>query len=87
MPGEAKQLPIAKVLSVGEGLRMEVIRKFMPRRSCKFSFQDGSVRPLNVAVGERVLLPEFGGQKIKLGEDEFDLYRDAEFLGKFSSED
>merc|ERR1712241_745177 len=69
LPGEAKQLPIAKVLSVGEGLRME----------------DGSVRPLNVAVGERVLLPEFGGQKIKLGEDEFDLYRDAEFLGKFSS--
>ena len=52
-----------------------------------FIFQDGSVRPLNVAVGERVLLPEFGGQKIKLGEDEFDLYRDAEFLGKFSSEE
>ena len=24
LPGEAKQLPIAKVLSVGEGLRMEV---------------------------------------------------------------
>ena len=52
-----------------------------------FIFKDGSVRPLNVAVGERVLLPEFGGQKIKLGEDEFDLYRDAEFLGKFSSEE
>ena len=42
---------------------------------------------MNVAVGERVLLPEFGGQKIKLGEDEFDLYRDAEFLGKFSNEE
>ena len=42
---------------------------------------------MNVAVGERVLLPEFGGQKIKQGEDEFDLYRDAEFLGKFSSEE
>ena len=45
--------------------------------------KDGSLRPLSVAVGERVLLPEFGGQKIKLGEEEYDLYRDAEFLGKF----
>merc|ERR1711945_16111 len=48
LPGEAKQLPIAKVLSVGTGLRMD----------------SGDMRPLSVAV-----------------EDEFDLYRDAEFLG------
>merc|ERR1711970_179315 len=68
LPGAAKELPIAKVLSVGEGLRLE----------------DGAVRPLNVAVGDKVLLPEFGGQKIKLGEEEYDLYRDAEFLGKFN---
>jgi chaperonin GroES len=68
LPGAAKELPIAKVLSVGEGLRLE----------------DGSVRSLNVVIGDRVLLPEFGGQKIKLGEEEFDLYRDAEFLGKFN---
>ena len=42
--------------------------------------------PLSVAVGEKVLLPEFGGQKIKLNDEEFDLYRDAEFLGKFAEE-
>ena len=50
-------------------------------------FQDGSVRPLNVVVGDQVLLPEFGGQKIKLGDEELDLFRDAEFLGKFYSND
>merc|ERR1711953_892708 len=70
LPGEAKQLPIAKVLTVGEGIRKE----------------DGSLHPLSVNVGEKVLLPEFGGQKIKLGNEEFDLYRDAEFLGKFEDE-
>merc|ERR1711931_191575 len=70
LPGAAKELPIAKVLTVGQGIPME----------------DGSLRPLSVAVGERVLLPEFGGQKIKLGEEEYNLYRDAEFLGKFEEE-
>merc|ERR1712050_463436 len=62
-----KALPIGEVLACGEGFRKE----------------DGSLHPLTVAVGEKVLLPEFGGQKITLGEEEFDLFRDAEFLGKF----
>jgi len=65
-----KTLPIGKILACGEGFRME----------------DGSLHPLSVSVGEKVLLPEFGGQKIKLNEEEFDLYRDAEFLGKFIEE-
>ena len=39
-----------------------------------------------MAVGDKVLLPEFGGQKISLSSEEFDLFRDAEFLGKFVEE-
>lgn len=35
-------------------------------------------------VGDRVLLPEYGGHTVKLGEvDEFHLYRDEDILGKF----
>ena len=33
---------------------------------------------INVAVGDRVLLPEYGGHNVKVGEDEFTLYRDGE---------
>merc|ERR1712173_429582 len=44
---------------------------------------DGEQRPLAVAVGDKVLLPEFGGTKLKLGDDEFLLYRDSEMIGKF----
>ena len=41
---------------------------------------------MSVAVGEKILLPEFGGQKITLGEEEFDLFRDQEIIGKFVDE-
>jgi chaperonin GroES len=30
-----------------------------------------------------VLLPEYGGHSVKVGEDEFTLYRDEDILGKF----
>jgi chaperonin GroES len=38
---------------------------------------------MNVKVGDKVLLPEFGGAKIKLGDDEFQLFRNSELIGKF----
>merc|ERR1712080_15936 len=59
------KLPVAKVLAVGNGIRLE----------------DGNLHPLSVAIGDQVLLPEFGGQKVTIAEEEFQLYRDAEFLG------
>merc|ERR1712242_255134 len=40
-------------------------------------------RPMNVAVGEKVLLPEFGGSKIKLGDEEYQIFRNSELIGKF----
>lgn len=45
--------------------------------------RDGTKIPVNVAVGDRVLLPEYGGHTVKLGEDEYTLYRDEDILGKF----
>jgi len=35
-----------------------------------------------VKLGDKVLLPEFGGIKIKLGEDELYIYKDTDITGK-----
>ena len=38
--------------------------------------------PVGVKTGDTVLLPEFGGQKVKLGDQELFIYRDTDFVGK-----
>ncbi|TYZ60613.1 hypothetical protein PybrP1_004281 [[Pythium] brassicae (nom. inval.)] len=43
---------------------------------------DGTLIPVQSAVGDKVLLPEYGGSLIKLGSDEFHLFRDEDILGK-----
>ncbi|XP_069839668.1 10 kDa heat shock protein, mitochondrial isoform X2 [Dendropsophus ebraccatus] len=43
----------------------------------------GEIRPLDVNVGEKVLLPEYGGTKIVLDDKEYYLFRDSDILGKF----
>ncbi|KAF5839504.1 small molecular heat shock protein 10 [Dunaliella salina] len=47
---------------------------------------DGSLIPVSVKEGDKVLLPEFGGITVKLEEDKtketsYHLYRDDEILG------
>ncbi|XP_042234106.1 10 kDa heat shock protein, mitochondrial-like [Homarus americanus] len=59
-----------KVMAVGEGVRTE----------------SGQVIPPAVAVGDEVMLPEFGGTKITLEEKDFYLFRDSELLAKLKSE-
>jgi chaperonin GroES len=49
--------------------------------------RDGKLIPVNVKVGDRVLLPEYGGHSVKLSsvkeeEDLYVLYRDEDILGK-----
>eukprot|EP00250_Pteridium_aquilinum_P007862 c17495_g1_i1 orf=70-369(+) len=43
--------------------------------------KDGSIIPVLVQEGDTVLLPEYGGNQMKLGEEEYVLYRDEEILG------
>jgi chaperonin GroES len=43
---------------------------------------EGKVIPVVVKIGDTVLLPEFGGQKIKLGEQELFIYRDSEIVAR-----
>jgi len=44
--------------------------------------KDGKRIPLGVSEGDRVLIPQFGGQKITVNEEEFAIFRDAELLAK-----
>jgi chaperonin GroES len=46
----------------------------------------GKTIPMNVKVGDNVMLPEYGGMEVKFGDSasEMFLYREHDILGKFS---
>jgi len=49
--------------------------------------ENGKNAPMNLKVGDKVLLPEYGGTKIEMGDvsesvEKF-LYREMDILGKF----
>jgi chaperonin GroES len=39
--------------------------------------------PLTVKEGDKVLLPEYGGQKVEIENKEYFLFRDSDILGKW----
>jgi chaperonin GroES len=43
---------------------------------------NGKIVPLALKVGDTVMLPEFGGQKVKLAEQELYIYRDTDIIAK-----
>ena len=47
--------------------------------------KDGEVKPVNVNIGDQVLLPEYGGTKVEIDDVEYYLFRDSEILGKFET--
>ncbi|KAG6577918.1 10 kda chaperonin [Phytophthora cinnamomi] len=63
---DAKQQNEGEVVAVGPGARAT----------------DGSLVPAQSAVGDKVLLPEYGGSSVKLDGQEFFLFRDEDILGK-----
>lgn len=66
IPGSASERPSrGTVLAKGPG-----------RRNKK-----GVLRPLDVNVGDMVLFPQFAGQKIEIGAEEFLILREEEILG------
>ncbi|EJT79045.1 hsp10-like protein [Gaeumannomyces tritici R3-111a-1] len=46
--------------------------------------KDGKRTPMGVAAGDRVLIPQYGGSPVKVGEEEFHLFRDSEILAKIN---
>lgn len=48
--------------------------------------KDGDLVPVSLSVGDKVLLPEFGGTKVKLDEDkEYHLFRENDILAKLEN--
>jgi chaperonin GroES len=43
---------------------------------------NGKVTPISVKIGDTVLLPEFGGQKVKLSDQELFIYRDTDIVAR-----
>jgi len=59
-----KELNEAKVLAVGPGI----------------TTKEGTRIPMGVAAGDKVLIPQFGGSPIKVGDEEYSLFRDHEYV-------
>ncbi|KAI1244260.1 10 kDa heat shock protein [Eutypa lata] len=57
-----KELNEAKVLAVGPGALS----------------REGQRVPMSVGAGDRVLIPQYGGSPVKVGEEEYQLFRDSE---------
>ncbi|KAJ6802787.1 10 kDa chaperonin, mitochondrial-like [Iris pallida] len=65
LPEKTTKLNSGKVVAVGPGART----------------RDGNLIPVSVKEGDVVLLPEYGGTEVKLGDKEFQLFRDDDILG------
>lgn len=48
--------------------------------------KDGKTVPTAVQAGDRVLIPPFGGSSIKVGDQDYLLFRDAEILAKIKKD-
>ncbi|CAN8312230.1 unnamed protein product [Cochlearia groenlandica] len=65
LPEKSSKLNSGKVIAVGPGSRDS----------------DGKLIPISVKEGDTVLLPEYGGSPVKLGDNEYHLFRDEDVLG------
>nr|XP_039318116.1 10 kDa heat shock protein, mitochondrial-like [Saimiri boliviensis boliviensis] len=43
----------------------------------------GEIQPVSMKVGDKVLLPEYGGTKVVLDDKDYFLFRDGDILGKY----
>jgi len=66
IPDTAKEKPVeGKVIAAGKGKVLE----------------DGTVRPLDIKAGDRVLFAKYGGTEIKLGGEDYLILREDDILG------
>ncbi|XP_057785552.1 10 kDa chaperonin, mitochondrial-like [Salvia miltiorrhiza] len=65
LPEKTAKLSSGKVVAVGPGSHD----------------REGKLIAVSVKEGDTVLLPEYGGTVVKLGEKEYHIYRDEDILG------
>ncbi|PGH03491.1 chaperonin GroES [Blastomyces parvus] len=63
-----KELNQGKVLAVGPGALDK----------------KGNRIAMGVTVGDQVLIPQYGGSPVKIGDEEYSLFRDSEILAKIN---
>ncbi|KAI4348582.1 hypothetical protein L6164_009291 [Bauhinia variegata] len=64
-PEKSTKLNSGRVIAVGPGIRDK----------------EGKIIPVTVKEGDTVLLPEYGGTEVRLGDKEYHLFRDDDILG------
>lgn len=66
IPDTAKEKPVeGNVIAVGDGIRKE----------------DGTVLPLNVKVGDKVLFAKWGGNEVTIDGKDFIIMKESDILG------
>ena len=68
----------AVVIAVGPGDKVNLVIPL-------YIISHPEKKPCSVKAGDKVLLPPFGGNNVKLGQEEFIIYKDAEILAKLES--
>uniref|UniRef100_A0A6B2G5R1 10 kDa heat shock protein, mitochondrial n=1 Tax=Myxobolus squamalis TaxID=59785 RepID=A0A6B2G5R1_MYXSQ len=68
LPEKAQSQMNAQVVEVGPGLRDKT----------------GKFLPMTVKIGDKVMIPEFGGTKVEIDDQEHFLFRESDLLGKIS---
>lgn len=70
IPDSAKEKPQeGKVIALGTGKRDE----------------DGKIIPFNVKVGDKVLMPKYGGTEVKIDDKTYQVIREEDILGIIES--
>lgn len=49
-------------------------------------FQNGNIIPPVVKAGDEVVLPEYGGSKLTLDENDYFIYRETDIIAKYKPE-
>jgi chaperonin GroES len=66
IPDAAKEKPAeGKVIAVGDGIRKE----------------DGTIHPLNVKVGDKILFSKWGGNEVTIDGSEYLIMKESDILG------
>jgi chaperonin GroES len=65
--------------STGKVLNATVIAAGPGGRNSK-----GELLPCSVKAGDKVLLPEYGGNKIEMDDKEYYIFRDSDIIGKWN---
>ena len=68
------------LLVMASGMAENILR--LAKQDFYFRDPSGTLHPLCVSVGDKVLLPEFGGTKLEMDGEELSIFREAEIVAK-----